>query len=329
MTKKLVGLDLGRFIASVIVCVGHMGFVPTEQVAWSSSQILFAPFRYGNLSVKFFFCLSGFVLVRNSPRINFGWLISRGVRLLPLYWFAFFIPAIAWIIYFKQIPGGFVGSTLEVFGMHSLSARYYLNPPNPPLWSLSVEILLSVLLFLSYRFGRNIQLAITLILPITLLLFENVNPLLGSLPYFYLGVSISLFRPTIKNHILRFLLTILSIFIIFTLRMPIKRGLDAQQEIAVLISIGCLILLLQEVNLSTKLSRLVNYFANRTYSLYAIHYPVIFGFSAVIRIFEFNMGHLTYFFTQLLLICCCAELTYRFIEQPSLNLSRSLRSRFN
>ena len=141
-------LDLSRFIAAIIVLLGHFIFID-KNFSLISKISLLGFFQSGAHAVLFFFTLSGFVLTRKGTNINFSWLVARLVRLLPVYFVCFVSPVIALAIAAPEelLRYPLTGLFLALLASQALSSEYYLTGPNSPLWSLSVEVWLSIILF--------------------------------------------------------------------------------------------------------------------------------------------------------------------------------------
>jgi peptidoglycan/LPS O-acetylase OafA/YrhL len=67
--KRNSALDLSRFLAALIVFIGHFVWFDQRFSGWQGNQIL-GVFRSGNQSVLYFFALSGFVLSIAAKNVN-------------------------------------------------------------------------------------------------------------------------------------------------------------------------------------------------------------------------------------------------------------------
>ena len=98
---RFLGLDLLRFLASVIVFLGHLIFnVKTDQSRNSVLEFLLGPLHTGRYAVLFFFALSGFVLAKqNFRKLELRvWMISRWVRLMPVFYTTYFMGLVLLIV---------------------------------------------------------------------------------------------------------------------------------------------------------------------------------------------------------------------------------------
>ena len=106
---KLGALELGRFIAAVMVMLSHAVPYVNRHAATPSGQVFGAMAFPGSLGVQFFFVLSGFVMA-SAHHDDFGSLAAvwhfwwrRACRIYPAYWLALLIPA--YYLYRGMHPG--------------------------------------------------------------------------------------------------------------------------------------------------------------------------------------------------------------------------------
>lgn len=130
---------------------------------------------HGYLAVDLFFCLSGFVLTRSyAVRISNGmkfqeWICVRLIRLYPIYFLSIALGAVG--TQFSGMPGSALSSGGKLIAMGTgvlmiPSPTWNEVPEMFPLnfvtWSLSIEMMLSVLFYWSCRW-RNRTLAALLV----------------------------------------------------------------------------------------------------------------------------------------------------------------------
>jgi peptidoglycan/LPS O-acetylase OafA/YrhL len=124
---------------------------------------------YGPASVLIFFVLSGYVIgltVRGvaTPRAIGHYLQRRALRIVPITWVAIFLSVILYHASGKALIGNllFLQNTIP----YPFGFRLPLLPNNPPLWSLSYEMLYYLLFIAIWRFSPKVWVVycVTLIL---------------------------------------------------------------------------------------------------------------------------------------------------------------------
>lgn len=144
--KNLNGL---RFLAASYTIFFHYFYFP-------ESKFLTAFFSHGHISVPFFFLLSGFVLSYSYQDYDFfsgtnnkNYIISRFIRLAPIYYISMFL-AIPLIYYGQRdlplsiFENLFYGLTHLLMGQAIISSHKMSSFWNVHSWSLSVEMFLYV-----------------------------------------------------------------------------------------------------------------------------------------------------------------------------------------
>ena len=80
--NRFPALDLFRFLAALVVFLGHLVFFSAYGDLFKDSYWV-QSIRTGTFAVDFFFALSGFVLSAKKPTLK--WMGSRVIRLYPVY----------------------------------------------------------------------------------------------------------------------------------------------------------------------------------------------------------------------------------------------------
>jgi len=334
------GLDLARFLAALIVAMGHLLFAQSLIREWSLQQYFLVPFQFGSLSVSFFFCLSGFVLSPQIPSIKFDpktWTLARIVRLMPLYYFCWLVPMVFFVLLAQRnggpiLPDGLRSAILGLTASQSWTSAY-LDMPNPPLWSLSVELWLSILLvLLAVLVGNRKHIIILSLLSLFISIFfpELLNPVTGSIYLFLLGIVLnnSLIHKLVKFLYFRIFLGIVALTTFFPLYLQVTGVTPHRFYILFVAVFTCsIVLFFSSLNLSSRLKAFSHFLGARTYSLYAIHYPILIFISLGAKDAMPKNPFIYILFTSFIIILA-TELTYRFIERPSLDLSRKIRLKF-
>lgn len=136
--ERNAGLELVRGLAALVVLATHLTVIPgVRERAGPAVQLL----HWGTEAVVVFFLLSG-VVIRLSqdrrPRTRSGFLLSRAVRILPLYWVAVALTLAVSAAADSSPPADTVVGNL----MFLQTLPGYIVPVlgfNQPLWSLSYE----------------------------------------------------------------------------------------------------------------------------------------------------------------------------------------------
>lgn len=149
--KSVVGLDLLRGIAALVVFLGHVrgscfvefGALPPEQQG-VLAKMLFGITRTGHEAVIVFFVLSGFLVggqvinrVREGRFTIAAYVLDRTTRIfIPLIPACLFTVALSWLV-FGQEPS-WSQTLLNMWGLNGVLAATL--PGDAPLWTLAYEI---------------------------------------------------------------------------------------------------------------------------------------------------------------------------------------------
>jgi peptidoglycan/LPS O-acetylase OafA/YrhL len=328
VTSRLASLDFARFIAALIVFSGHTLYFSTFISSSKHTTLLLSPIRTGATAVLFFFSLSGFVLVNQTSKERPGarWLLSRYVRLMPVYWVAYLLPFIG-LIALGETPTNPTGFIFGITGTQSLSTAHLLEV-NGPLWSLSVELILSYLFLILWHIRNSPFLIIaTFALLLLNLMGLHTSPIAQGAPFFAIGMLAA------RHAKLEFLHTrkYQRIFLILvTILYLATANIIAQTENTVpsmairMIGIYILLMILTLNQFGIKTQRIFIYLGKRSYCFYAIHAPIIFFFLKFMRPYNW-VQFSTYLFCVLFCTAVATELLFRWVEQPAIRLSQIIR----
>lgn len=228
-------------------------------------------------------------------------------------------------------PDGKLSAFLGFFFSQSWTVNHYLDMPNPPLWTLSVEIWFSFILVIIgvLALKRFVLLLIALLLIVAQVFGSlHFNPIIDSLPLFLLGIVVNsphLIALCFKKAWRMSLLIILLTTLIFIVRNTLSGTFSFYFVILQSIFVVCLLLLLSTLNLNGKSLAFSEFLSSRTYSLYAVHFPLLIIMSRIFVSVN-QVNPFVWIFTMTALILIVTEIAYKFIERPSLALSRSLRN---
>ena len=311
--NKIASIELLRFISSMMILIWHYQHFFYPYNLFSKIEILkdnsLQPFfkiisifyTHGQIGVDIFFAISGFVFsyiyINNETKAlprNF-WL-NRFSRLYPLHFLTLFI-----ILFLQNISLKFYG-TYQITSVNDLY-HFILNiffisgwgfeknySFNSPIWSVSLELIIYALFFLTiintkkFIFLKALSVFITLLILRKLNFFDNsyiINFELivkyGSI--FYTGVIAYFLYDKFDKRILLFILSIILILISFTGNFKILTFCP-----------GILILFLSfESFLNVKLRKIFCLLGDLTYSMYLLHLPLQILLILLIKINNINM----------------------------------------
>lgn len=326
-TSRLASLDFARFIAALIVFLGHTLYFTTFISNSKLTTLLLSPIRTGATAVLFFFSLSGFVLVNQTSKKSPGirWLLSRYARLMPVYWAAYLLPFLGLLALHKS-PTNLPGFIFGISGTQSLSSTHLLEI-NGPLWSLSVELFLSYLFLILWHI-RNSPLLIIATFALLLLNLTgwHTSPIAQGAPFFAVGMLAArhakLESPN-KNYS-RIFLFLASILYLATSNIIARAGNTIISVSIRMIGIYILLLILTLNQFGNKAQRIFIYLGQRSYCFYAIHAPIIFFFLKLNQPHNW-MQFSIYLFCVLFCTVFATELLFRWVEQPAIRLSQIIR----
>lgn len=331
--RRIALLDLSRGVAALIVFLGHF-LAQDQHFHLHETTILYRLLELRHFCVLYFFTLSGYVLMKSLKEntAGFRWLTARLIRLYPIYLVCWIFPYFGLrILGSEDIQLDAAGTVLGLFGLQSWTRSHYLDGPNSPLWSLSVEIALSLFFLFLIKFKNPLYL-ISLIAVITWVESNyEIVPVLSGLPYFLLGMVLSCLKVNFTEIYVLKLLSLIAVgfFCIYT---PITYAgsLNSQQPlIAIPASMSVLIMCLC-FQAPVSLSRFCNYLGTRSFVLYACHAPLLWAYKRTI--FgpvdgnTIEQASLLYFFGGLLVVALVSEFLYRTVDTWSISASRRMRN---
>lgn len=327
MKDRLAGIDFGRSCAALVVYFGHLFFLALYIANNKSLYSFLSPIHNGSTAVLFFFTLSGYVLSRQtlSSPPNSRWLLARYIRLMPVYYVAFFSPMLVQIVTGNFKSDSF-GVLLGVFALQSQVTKYALEI-NGPLWSVSVELLLSGFFMLFSRFAKSRAAYLISFILLTLSFTKlGQNPFLNGIPYFYLGVWLQSKRFSredflknkvkLSNFIVSYLLISPVLLIEFN---PVFKNLTN----LIIFSFG--IISLRNARMTNRTEKISIELGKRSYSFYCVHFPIVqlmLSWLSPASLF----GFVLYVFVTTLLVGFTTEICYRLIERPAVEMARKFRS---
>lgn len=344
---KLLGLEALRFIAAFAVLIWHyqhFSYIGEKPVDLVKSQLpfygLLNPFyESGEYGVWIFWCISGFIFFWKyrdaiSDRSIGGWkfFVFRLSRLYPLHFVTLMTVALLQPIYFHLHGFFFVYQNNDL--QHFLPQLFMASDWglsrsesfNGPIWSISVEVLVYAVFFLTLRFVTKSPLVNLIVIAICV----NANTQICScLAFFYAGGLAAIGRQAIAQSRIRLRIEIVGWCVATAIPVSIWAfGLQPAIVVwAFLLAYTPILLfcLSGRMTLPTPWQRVLEAAGNMTYSSYLLHFPVqllvALGFSIVRYPIPF---HDDLFFASFVGATLLASyLTYRYFEAPAQALIRS------
>jgi peptidoglycan/LPS O-acetylase OafA/YrhL len=208
---RLLGVELLRFACALAVLVWHYqhlgfvglhlpaGFVPEQQPFFALLRPLY---RHGFHGVEVFWCISGFIFfwkyggaIARRTVGGYRFFVLRFSRLYPLHFATLLFMAVMQQIYLRHNHSYFVygANDLPRFVLQLFIASNWLTWEesfNGPIWSISVEILVYGLFFLTLRYLSPSALTCAVMATLgaaVALLWLPALPLFWCVMYFYVG----------------------------------------------------------------------------------------------------------------------------------------------
>jgi peptidoglycan/LPS O-acetylase OafA/YrhL len=346
-TEKLLGLEALRFVAAFAVLIWHyqhFSFAADTPVDFVRNQLPFYGLLYpfyeaGEYGVWIFWCISGFIFFWKyrdaiSGRSVGGWtfFVFRLSRLYPLHLVTLLMVALMQPIYFHLHGIFFVYQNNDV--QHFLPQLFMAsdwgllrsNSFNGPIWSISVEVLVYAVFFLTLRFATKSPLANLIVIAICV----NANVQIAScLAFFYAGGLAAIGRRAIARS--RFRLSIETAAWCAAAAIPLSIWMFSLQSAIVdwmlLLSYTPILLFCFSGSMALSLpsQRLLEAAGNMTYSSYLLHFPIqiliALGFSIARNPIPFYDD--LFFASFVTATLLASYLTYRYFEAPAQRLIRS------
>ena len=356
--KYVNGLNSIRFIAVILVIIGHWGLgYPTQSVEFQAIKV-FIP--WGKFGLAFFLVLSGFLISSvlfkarrdmtaddNKFFIVKNFLVRRALRLLPVYYLLILICYVFGMDVVREHPWYFLTHTSNI-----LVYKTQLANPLVHLWSLSVQeqfyvLLPWLILFVNEKYIKYVIYAC--IFTGVVSKFIEVQVLHRGFPFLVyhsfdslgLGVLYAYYMFVGKHmkfeKVIKFALPLL---LYLGWQMSYFRGtsLGVTYERTMWSIMGLAIIIFTLNNDNAFLdkyffeNKVLNYFGKISYGIYLFHYPIGAYIDKYIGIYTaqhplpFFFGNFYFIYLiKLLVVLLVASLSYNFFEQPIIGLKK----RFN
>jgi len=358
--KKLIGLELLRCLCAFSVLLWHYASFGQGDGTFARAKqpfyaVLHFMYDYGLYSVMLFWSISGFVFFwkynESVSKKLIGakhFFVLRFSRLYPLHIVTLVIVAVLQAIYFHQYKhfciyknNDFKHFILQLFfaGNWVVTDEYSFNGP---VWSISLEVLVYLIFFLSLRFFGNSPLIvlIQILTSFLVLTFVSDHEIFSCILYFFLGALASVIyslntkydlSPGTKHSLSPFLLdagVFLSLFVANALRL--FHMLNIYHTI--LISLPCALFLCVKYSPDYKFStKIITLAGNLTYASYLLHFPVQL---LIVTLFKFTNHALpwyksSFFLVYIALVYALSFIVYKFFEMPAQNSIRKYFRKFS
>lgn len=338
--KKFSYIELLRFFTALSVLTAHYFLIIFPP--WSSYSILETfdesklPFflilevlyKHGIYGVQMFWAISGFVfafvyLEQKNKISSKEFFINRFARLYPLHFLTLILVAVLQLISLK-INGNYQIYFINDF-YHFLMNLFYVNgwglakelSFNGPTWSVSIELLIYFLFFISIIYINKFKIKLILFIYIILLLIDKSfisdnffkQSLFDCARLFYSGILVYYLYLKFDNKI--YLIFFSLLMIVISLIGSFKLFLLFPAIILLLASFGTI--------KDHKIRYFFQFCGDLTYALYLIHTPVqillilLFGYLNISSEFFLNdYVFLSYFGLMIFLSSIC----FHFYEKP-------------
>lgn len=318
-------LDLARFLAALIVALGHILYFTPFVSSNPKFVNLFMPLHTGSTAVNYFFCLSGYVLILQLDRCDSGcrWILSRLVRLFPLLWIGLLLGLTVEFLQTGKIENVYPGLALSFLGIQSLFQKYLLNI-NQPLWSLSVEIVLSPFIFVIHKSRTSlIGLIVLLLGSIALIEFFSNSAIYMAIPFFVTGAICARIQFLFPRKFANWLLFLVVASYPLTAKYVYLMGNSSIWIFAKCLAFLFILKLLISGRPNKFIRNLGVVLGKRTFALYVVHYPLT---SFLRDSFEIQSASqlLVFVFTSILVTGVFTEICFRFVDQLAIKTARKI-----
>jgi len=322
MRTRNYTIDIIRMAAAIVVMMGHLLHVKGSRSGFLIGSHLESILSSGAFAVVVFFGLSGVALRYQSDKFgsDFQWLVSRFIRLMPVYWVTLFVPLVGCYLIGVNISYPVYGFVMSAVGLQAVLQKIAIPPVNGPLWSLSVELYLSASLLVIGKIKRHHG---YYILPglILVAIFFPSSTILQGLPIFYLGYLLpSLNLRLNDNLILKLIVVFIPAGVLIVCPAKLQGKYNSSFNLIISFLLAALILMASLLFAKSEKS-ILSTVSQRSYSLYAAHAPVVLFVDKALFSAE-QVLRPQQVLISLLFIIVVTEFIYRFVEVPSIKFSR-------
>jgi peptidoglycan/LPS O-acetylase OafA/YrhL len=346
---KLIGIELLRFASALAVLVfhfQHFAFVGGLKPNFLRSELPFYSwlslfYNYGFQGVQVFWCISGFIFFWKYGRAipahkltGYKFFILRFSRLYPLHFATLLLVAGMQMVYFSRAGSYFVYQVNDLY--HFVLQLFMASNWGPqteesfngPIWSISVEVLVYFIFFLSLRYvsGSVVLLVLMAVVPAAVLFLKVSNhPVFSCLMYFYLGCLTAFAYERIKGSVRgRALATGVALLAMLAVTLLQLWVTVTPTEYLLAFSPALILLCVMHVPATRYSSQVLVAAGSVTYSSYLLHVPIQLAIATLASYahvaMPYHSGAFLFVFligTLLLSFSC-----YRHFEMPAQNYLR-------
>ena len=344
-----------RFLSSIAVLVfhyQHFQFVGGSQVDFVSSQqplygILSLFYQYGFYGVEVFWCISGFIFfwkygeqIAGAKITGSVFFILRLSRLYPLHFATLIFMAALQYVYFSQVGAYFIYPYNDLYhfvlqlGLASNWGLQAGDSFNGPIWSISIEVLVYALFFLSLRYisCRPIFIGmVALAAAAVQLLKVSEHPVFPCIMYFYVGcLTAIVYRRAHRPGAVKAGVTAGAVVLVLAL-MILQHYIEIKAKTFLVLFAPALIYLCVLYVPETRwTNRLLVPAGNMTYASYLLHVPIQIAVVVLCNYTGLTVPfYETWFLVSFLVVTLAlSHVTYENFEMPAQKLlRRTLKAR--
>jgi peptidoglycan/LPS O-acetylase OafA/YrhL len=346
---KILGVELLRFASACAVLIFHYKhfayiggsaahFHPSAQPFYPLLGFLYTQGFYG---VEVFWCISGFIFywkyasaISQRKVGGYSFFALRFSRLYPLHLTTLGLVALLQLAYFRATGLQFVyqHNDLHRFVLQLFMASNWLTPVESfdgPIWSISLEVLVYALFFLTVRYVSKSPFAaaaIALLAALVQVLKISTNPLFPCVMFFYLGcLCANVYERTKRERALGNLASIVAALLLVG-AVAIEAILHLHAKYFLVVCEPCLVFLaVRHMPSSDSVTRLLVPAGNMTYSSYLLHFPIQLATVTVFAYFgrPVPVDSPALFLGFMAVTLFLSYWTYRLLEMPAQKLIRN------
>lgn len=329
-SKRLVSIDLYRWIAACMVVFFHFGFrgFTTEEFQFIKYQSTVPYAKYGYLGVQFFFMISGFVIVYSiSNRSWRDFLYARASRLFPVFWLCCFLTFI--LMYILDANHLAISFFDFLINLSMLPEKFDAPFVDGSYWSLAIEwnfYFLIVLMVCSLKSEQARYKSLLIIVYwgsiaafAQLYSFSILFLIKQYISFFCIGISAYLLNKkwSLSSEVGFFLSLVVSLCVVYRQSFLLEDHyhVDFNQWIVLaLVSIfAVMIRFFERISIPQFLSPMVVFLGGVSYPFYLLHQNI--GYAVINKLGRYNM----YWLALVIAVLGCFALSvviYHFFDQP-------------
>ena len=328
MNNKISSIELIRFLAALSVVVYHYHYVFNDFNELTIQELPFFSFlsvfyKYGTYAVHIFFTISGFIFSyvylsqKNIKAKEF--FVNRFARLYPLH-FITLLAVMFLSLANTEFSDYFINAFIPIYTdlYHFILQLFFVSywglqksfSFNTPSWSISIEILMYIIFFLSAKSLNKYKITLpTLIILffLTSYKFTNMFSFDEYALLFFSGILIYQISKFKKKNLL---ISASFLILIFSIIGNFKVLLFCPSFLILLIHLDKLLK-------NKKISELFNFSGGLSYSIYMLHFPlmVLFLLFEYLAVIDEKFYLSSYFFVFfILLLIFISIISFKFFE---------------